>query len=185
MGPERSLLSKVKNGRSPSAGGAMAPLLLRLFGVLVRFVHVQAMDTETVQPVPGENTESISTVAETVGTPMGAQQTKSFSRRPSIYFFLQNTMQEFPYAWWYKCITLHSAKILSKGEGVHCSEWRVDLILEHEVLEQTSIYNEPDVRGMLLRINGGVTSAVLPSCLPVSRCACWQCPLEQPQYHSS
>ena len=34
-------------------------------------------------------------------------------------------------------------------------------IQEHEMLEQTSIYDEPDVRGTLLLINGGVTSAVL------------------------
>jgi hypothetical protein len=33
-------------------------------------------------------------------------------------------MQEFPFAWWYKCIMLHSAKISADNEVMHCSEWR-------------------------------------------------------------
>jgi hypothetical protein len=83
------------------------------------------------EPLPdtGESTTSSGT------SPSAAQ----FAGRSSMYFFLQNTMQEFPYAWWYKCIALHSAKISSKDEGVHCSEWRVNLIKEHEMLEQTSL----------------------------------------------
>ncbi len=116
-------------------------------------------DAETVQPVPGEeDAEAVGTAALTV---TGVLPTNAFSGRSSMYFFLQNTMQEFPYAWWYKCIALHSAKISSTGESIHCSEWRVNPIQEHEMLEQTSIYDEPDVRGTLLLINGGVTSAVL------------------------
>jgi hypothetical protein len=39
-------------------------------------------------------------------------------------------MQEFPYAWWYKCIALHSAKISSKDEGVHCSEWSIGELVD-------------------------------------------------------
>jgi hypothetical protein len=49
----------------------------------------------------------------------------------------------------------------------------VNPISEHEMLEQTSLYDEEDVRGTLMRINGGVTSEVLKNATDVLKVILW------------
>ena len=81
--------------------------------------------------------------------------------RSSLYFFLQNTMLEFPFAWWHKCVLLQSRTISASDESIHCGQWNEDSVSEEDMLHVGSLFDEPDVRGMLLRIKGGVTSSVL------------------------
>lgn len=84
------------------------------------------------------------------------------SRRSSMYFFLRNTMQEFPFAWWYKCILLQSRKISAKEETIHCDTWIKNSIPEKDMVNRFGLYSEEkDVRSTLSRVNGGVTSDVL------------------------
>ena len=102
--------------------------------------------SDSVQPVAGDQKQP---------------QKQQFAGRSSMYYFLQNTMQEFPFAWWHKCVLLRSSTISSSEEEIHCSEWVEDSISEKDMLERTSLYDEDDVRATLMRIDGGVTSAVL------------------------
>ncbi len=78
-----------------------------------------------------------------------------------MYFFLQNTMQEFPFAWWYKCILLQSRKISSKDDLMHCDTWIENSIDNTSMVERFGLYSENDVRSTLKQINGGITSVVL------------------------
>jgi hypothetical protein len=83
------------------------------------------------------------------------------NRRSNMYFFLQNTMQEFPFAWWYKCILLQSRKISSKDDSMHCDTWIENSIDNTSMVERFGLYSENDVRSTLKQINGGITSVVL------------------------
>lgn len=76
-------------------------------------------------------------------------------------------LQEFPFAWWYKCILLHGRVVDTiSGEGiVHCSQWNEDSISEDDMVNVEDLFSDADVRGKLLRINGGVTSDVLSKAL--------------------
>ena len=131
--------------------------------------------------------------------------------RSSLYYFLPNTMVEFPFAWWHKCILLqvlpsclicrlacdaclafyvvlstlpifdagpsssgplffllliasrlNQGRTLStKEEAVHCAQWRENAIPADEMEGMQGIFDEREVRSVLLRINGGVTSGVV------------------------
>lgn len=88
--------------------------------------------------------------------------------RSSLYYFLPNTMLEFPFAWWHKCILLQGRTIAtpsSSSDGgdsvIHCSQWRQDTIRADQMESLSSLYDEEDVRGLMLRVEGGVTSDVL------------------------
>ena len=81
----------------------------------------------------------------------------------SMYYFLQNTMLEFPFAWWHKCVLLQSRTITDKDETIHCAEWSEESVSEEDMMNIDGLYSQTDVRGMLKRINGGVTSAGLQS----------------------
>ncbi len=81
--------------------------------------------------------------------------------RSSLYFFLPNTMLEFPFAWWHKCVLLQGRQLTSQQEVLHCTEWRETNITAEDMESMPGIYDEQDVRGMLRRIDGGVTSRVL------------------------
>ena len=79
----------------------------------------------------------------------------------SLYFFLPNTMQEFPFAWWHKCVLLHSRGLEASEAVVHCTQWDQESISEKDMVQQHGLYNDEDLVGILKRINGGVTSDVL------------------------
>jgi hypothetical protein len=83
------------------------------------------------------------------------------ARIPSLYFLLPNTMQEFPYAWWHKCVMLAGRTIRSDEESIECVEWRQDTISEADMLSRQGLYDDQDVRSILRRIEGGVTSAAV------------------------
>lgn len=84
--------------------------------------------------------------------------------------FLQNTMQEFPFAWWHKCILLKGGSISSLDESIHCSQWLEDSIIADEMDSMPGLYDESNIKDVLLRLDGGVTSAVvLDSVLALAR----------------
>ena len=86
--------------------------------------------------------------------------------RSSLYYYLPNTMLEFPFAWWHKCVLLQGRQLsttTTQSEGdatVHCRQWKDDTILAED-MQAEGLYDDQDVRGTLLRVNGGVTSAVM------------------------
>ena len=83
--------------------------------------------------------------------------------RSSLYFFLPNTMLEFPFAWWHKCVLLQGRQLASSSpqEALHCREWKENTISAEDMETMEGIYDEEDVRGVLLRVQGGVTSDVV------------------------
>jgi hypothetical protein len=88
------------------------------------------------------------------------------NKRSSLYFFMPNTMLEFPFAWWYKCIILQGRILDSGQEVVHCSEWQEDIISTSQMeSDQSGMYSSEDVRGILMKINGGVTSEAIRQAL--------------------
>ncbi len=94
-----------------------------------------------------------------------AQEKLKSQFRSSMYFFLQNTMQEFPFAWWHQCILLQSRGISSQDVSLTCREWMDESISEKQMTEVYGLYDNQDVRGTILRIKGGITSAVLTSAI--------------------
>jgi len=81
----------------------------------------------------------------------------------------QNTMEEFPFAWWHKCILLQGRSITSKDESTHCTQWLEDSI-EADRMGSPGLYDESDVKDVLLRLDGGVTSnVVLDSVLTLAK----------------
>lgn len=80
--------------------------------------------------------------------------------RSSLYYYLPNTMLEFPFAWWHKCVLLHGKQLSTSEEVVYCRQWREDAIKADE-MEASGLYDDQDVRGTLLRVDGGVTSAAM------------------------
>lgn len=104
----------------------------------------------------------------------------------SLYYFLPNTMIEFPFAWWHKCILLQGRTISANDEVcasdlltsmqcnahpkkhqhtctihlqvVHCTQWRTDTIKAEDMLNRPGVLDDKDIRGILQRIEGGVTS---------------------------
>lgn len=77
---------------------------------------------------------------------------------PSLYYFLPNTMQEFPYAWWHKCVLLRGQGIQNDQESIECVEWRQTNISQADMRSLNGLYDSEDVRSILRRIEGGVTS---------------------------
>ncbi len=102
------------------------------------------------------------TMQQEKGLPDEASSVAQSSYRSSMYFFLQNTMQEFPFAWWYKCVLLQSRTTSSKDEATHCDTWIENSISEKSMAERFGLYSENDVRSTLkhCRVNGGITSVV-------------------------
>lgn len=96
-------------------------------------------------------------------------KTKASTRKPvfrsSLYYFLPNTMLEFPFAWWHKCILLQGRGVSPSSDEptIHCAHWREDSIPADQMETLSSLYDEADVRGLMLRLEGGVTSEVLSS----------------------
>lgn len=45
-----------------------------------------------------------------------------------LYYMLSYTMQEVPFAWFHKCMMLHSKTFSSSGDIIHCREWILDSI---------------------------------------------------------
>lgn len=78
---------------------------------------------------------------------------------PSLYYFLPNTMQEFPYAWWHKCVLLRGSTISDEQESIECAEWRQSTISASDMQNLHGLYDGEDVRSILRRAEGGVTSA--------------------------
>jgi hypothetical protein len=91
----------------------------------------------------------------------GSSVAAQSSYRSSMYFFLQNTMQEFPFAWWYKCVLLQSRTISADDKAIHCDTWMENSISEKSMAERFGLYSENDVRSTLKQVNGGITSVVL------------------------
>lgn len=89
-----------------------------------------------------------------------AQSDEKQAKVPSLYYFLPNTMQEFPYAWWHKCVLLSGGRTIDgEQESIECTEWRQSTISSADMQNLHGLYDGEDVRSILRRVEGGVTSA--------------------------
>lgn len=87
--------------------------------------------------------------------------------RTGIYYFLDYTMEEVPFAWWHKCMLLQgrtfaSALLLSPSGFIQCDEWKTTTISE-DFINKTSLFSDSSisVRDVLSRIEGGITTAMV------------------------
>jgi hypothetical protein len=85
----------------------------------------------------------------------------SSPHRSSLYYFLPHTMQEFPFAWWHKCILLQGRVLSTREEMIHCSQWAEQSISIEDMLSVEGLYQQGSVLETLLRINGSITSQVV------------------------
>lgn len=92
--------------------------------------------------------------------------------RSGLYFFLDYTMTEFPFAWWHKCMLLKGRTFSSQmsvltlqGSAsyglIECKEWRMDSIVEKKMNLTSANYAGSDARAKLLSADGGITSAMV------------------------
>ena len=63
----------------------------------------------------------------------------------SFYYFLLHTLQEFPFAWWHKCMALNNRRfsdfaVAGSFSSIQCPEWRSERI----VVEDTEVFS-PDL----------------------------------------
>lgn len=82
-----------------------------------------------------------------------------------LYYFLDYTMYEVPFAWWHKCMLLQgrtfSGELAKSSTGfIQCDAWRTNSIRE-EVLNVTTFSAADSTWETLQKIEGGITSAML------------------------
>lgn len=82
------------------------------------------------------------------------------SPRLGLYYFLDFTMSEVPFAWWHKCMLLHrktfGASVTSSGI-IQCPEWETTSIPKDKM--NLVNYAGINARDRLLRAEGGMTSS--------------------------
>ena len=80
-----------------------------------------------------------------------------------LYYFLDYTMVEVPFAWWHKCMLMKGRTFASQNVRtkavIQCDEWYKDTIKE-SMLNLTN-YKESDVLKKLQRLEGGITSRMV------------------------
>lgn len=60
--------------------------------------------------------------------PEGPYCTEYHSHSSGLYYVLRYTMQEVPFAWFHKCMMLHSRTFATSEDIIHCREWSIDSI---------------------------------------------------------
>ncbi len=77
-----------------------------------------------------------------------------------LYYFLDYTMTEVPFAWWHKCMLMKGRTFASqnvrKNPVIVCDEWYKDTIKESMINKTT--YNGGEVARTLMLLEGGITS---------------------------
>lgn len=86
--------------------------------------------------------------------------------RSGVYYFLDYTMYEVPFAWWHKCMFLQGrtfGKELAPGTKgfIQCDEWRTSAIPQDMLNATTFSGSSTSAWETLRKIEGGVTSAML------------------------
>lgn len=74
--------------------------------------------------------------------------------RTGIYYALKHTLHEVPYAWFHKCMMLHSRPFRGNGDLITCREWNTDSI----EIGPKGLQFQTGVLDKLRRIEGGLTS---------------------------
>ena len=86
--------------------------------------------------------------------------------RSGLYYFLDFTMTEVPFAWWHKCMLLQSRSfaisLTSANNGIiRCDEWRTSTIPASKMNLLGTNFAGVNAREKLMRVEGGLTSAAI------------------------
>ncbi len=130
------------------------------FGMDTSFQYIQVMDCSlALYNMIQEHTKC----SDQNSNAFCSDYAKESEYTSGLYYFLDYTMAEVPFAWWHKCMLMKGRTFASQNVRtnavIQCDEWYKDTIKE-SMLNLTS-YRDGDVFIKLQRLEGGITSGMV------------------------